>query len=122
MRKFLIIFFLCSLFTLSFAGTSGKIQGLITDAVSGEPLGGVNVIIVGESQGAATNMDGQYVILNISPGTYQLRISMIGYATVTIQEVIVSVDLTTKINHEMRQETIEGETVVVLATKKLLKQ
>ncbi|MBN2281152.1 MAG: TonB-dependent receptor [Candidatus Marinimicrobia bacterium] len=121
MRKFLTLIFLFSIITFSFAGTSGKIQGLVTDDATGEPLGGVNVVIAGETLGAATSMEGYYVILNVSPGTYSLQVSMIGYATVTVNNVKVSSDLTTSINVRMKQETIEGETVVVQAARKLLK-
>ncbi len=121
MRKLIILMILSCFYTLSYAGTTGKIQGLITDAATGEPLGGVNVVLVGETLGSATNMDGQFVILNIPPGKYTVQISMIGYTTVTIKNVKISADLTTKINQSMQQETIAGETVVVEAKRKLLK-
>ena len=44
-----------------FAGTTGKIDGLVIDGETGNPLPGVNVIIQGTSLGAATNIDGKYV-------------------------------------------------------------
>ncbi len=121
MRKFLIFLFLCCIFTTAFAATGGKIRGRITDETTGEPLGGVNVVLVGMSMGSATNMEGQYVILNVPPDTYTMQVSMIGYATVTVEDVKVSADLTTTINVSMKQQSIAGETVVVQATRKMLK-
>ena len=44
------------------AGVSGKIYGRITDRDNGDPLPGVNVIVNGTSQGAATDADGEYFI------------------------------------------------------------
>src|SRR5690606_19848821 len=51
---------------VAFAQT-GKIAGTITDAESGETLVGVNVLIEGTTQGSVTDVDGYYVILNVSP-------------------------------------------------------
>jgi len=61
------------------AGTTGKISGLVTDAETNEPLIGVNVMITDLGTGAATGLDGRYVIMNIPPGIYDVRFSMIGY-------------------------------------------
>jgi hypothetical protein len=51
--------------------STGKVTGRVTEAGSGEPLIGVNVTIAGTQQGAMTDTDGYYVILNIRPGTYE---------------------------------------------------
>ncbi|WP_243663545.1 carboxypeptidase-like regulatory domain-containing protein [Rhodothermus marinus] len=59
------------------AQTTGKIVGRVTDAQTGEPLPGVNVVILETQQGASTDADGYYVILNVRPGTYTLRASMV---------------------------------------------
>ena len=40
------------------AGTTGKIAGRVVDAKTNEPLVGVNVVILGTSLGASTNLDG----------------------------------------------------------------
>ena len=69
-RSFII--FIISLFPLIFlnAGTTGKLTGLITDEGTCEPLPFVNITIEGTTIGAATDIDGKYVILNITPGKY----------------------------------------------------
>jgi len=94
---------------------SGKISGYVKDAASGEALVGVNVLIEGTNMGAATNLEGYYVILNVRPGTYSIRASMIGYATQTITNLTVSIDLTTEADFNLSDQTITTEEVVVVA-------
>ena len=103
------------------AGTSGKIAGKITDADTGEPLLGANIIILETSMGAAADYDGDYFIINIPPGTYQLKISMLSYASVTITNVVVNTDRTTILDIELVLESISTEEVVVVAEKPVIR-
>ena len=99
--KYLGLFLLFIMFVFSsslFSGTTGKIAGQIRDAQTGEPLPGVNVTIMDTHLGAATDLNGEYVILNIPGGIYNLKMSMIGYKEHIMENVRVSIDLTTKIN------------------------
>ena len=73
-----IIFITCPLL-LAQTKQAGKIMGVITDVKTHTPLPGVNVIIKGTYMGAATDLNGEYFITNISPGQYDLEASMIGY-------------------------------------------
>jgi hypothetical protein len=101
---------------------TGKIAGTIKDAATGEPLLGVNVLVEGTTMGAATNLDGYYVILNVRPGTYSLRASMIGYAAKTITNLRVSIDQTTEADFELQDQTIQTEEVVVVAIKPVVQK
>ena len=49
-------------------GQSGKISGRIIDAETNEPLPGANVRLEGTVQGASSDVDGYYFILNVPPG------------------------------------------------------
>ena len=118
----IFLFLVLWLPTLLFAGTTGKIAGVVTDKETGEPLPGVNVFLEGSSLGAATNQKGYYVILNVPPGTYTLKASMIGYADVRIQNVRVNIDLTTTIDIQMQGVILEGEEVTVVAERPLVEQ
>ena len=69
-RKITILFFLLFLPTFVLAGTVGKIQGKVTDLQTGEALIGANVLVVGTSFGAATDVNGEFVINNLDPGVY----------------------------------------------------
>lgn len=66
-------------------GASGSISGKVTDSSTGEPLIGVNVILEGTSLGAATNLDGKYLIPVVPAGSYKLKASYIGYKSEIIQ-------------------------------------
>ncbi len=103
-----------------FAST-GKIAGQVVDKASGEPLPGVNVVIDGTQMGAATDGDGTFFIINVPPGNYSVRASIIGYAAVIVTDVDVSVNLTTTVNFTgdlaLSAETVEGQEVTVVAIK-----
>jgi len=71
------------------AGTTGKIAGTVIDRSTKEPLIGANVVLVGTSMGSPTDMDGNYMIINVPPSIYSIRISMIGYKTMITEEVMV---------------------------------
>lgn len=115
----LVIFLFGQSFTVS-AGTTGKIAGLIKDSETGEWIPGVNVVIEGTTLGAAADMDGRYVILNIHPGNYVLRVMAIGYTTKRVEGVRVSVGLTTKIDVTLSSEVIEMQEVVVSASRPVI--
>ena len=61
------------------AGTTGKLSGTIKSKSDNGPLIGANVIIENADLGTATDQNGDYVILNISPGKYNVIIRMIGH-------------------------------------------
>ena len=116
------IFVLLLFVSLSFAGTTGKISGVVKDATTGEPLFGVNVVVSGTSLGAATGADGKYFILNVPPGLYELQAQYIGYAMTTTRNVRVTVDITTTIDVEMGVEAIQGENVIVVSKRPLIER
>lgn len=123
--KSLNSFIFLLLFLLSntvFAGTTGKIAGKVVDASSGESLIGANVIIVGTNLGAATDFNGNFFIINIPPGIYDVKASIIGYTPVVIQNVKVSVDQTTKLDFEIKEEAVELGDVVIVATKPIVQK
>jgi len=96
-----------------FCGTTGKISGKVTDKATGEALIGANIILLGTTQGAATDVDGNYFILNILPGTYTVKAAMVGYKSVIIKSVKVSADQTTHISFELSVAAVElGEVII----------
>jgi len=99
---------------------SGKIAGRVTDADTGDPLPGVNVVVVGTTLGAATDTDGDYFIANLPTGTYGVRASFVGYQDVVITEIEVHTNRTTDVNISMEESTFEGDEVVVTAERPLV--
>ena len=101
--------------------SKGKIVGKVTDAQTGEPLPGVNIVVEGTMLGAATGANGEYFIINFPPGSYNIRASMIGYSAMTVTGVIVNINQTTTENFTLTQQAIQGETVVVVADRDIVK-
>ena len=102
------------------AGTSGKIAGKVTHTETGEPLAGANVIIRGLGMGAATNIDGDYFILNVPPGVYEVETTMIGFTRLIQTEVRVRIDQTTRLEFSLQSVVIGGEEVTIVAEKPLV--
>ncbi|NQT27236.1 TonB-dependent receptor [candidate division KSB1 bacterium] len=124
-RKAMIVLtlILCGLLGLQglWAGTTGKIAGIVTDASTGDPLAGTNVMVVGSNRGAAASFDGKYSILNLPPGIYTVRFTMMGYTTLIMENVRVSIDLTTTINADLSPTVLEtDEAVTVVADRELI--
>jgi outer membrane receptor for ferrienterochelin and colicin len=86
------------LFTVSAQVGTGKLAGKITDAETGEPLIGANVVILNTTLGAAADLEGNYFILNITPGTYDVQFSYVGYGSKTLQEVRIVPGVTYELN------------------------
>ena len=97
------------LFLFALAGAaqaqSGKIQGTVVDD-TGAPLPGVNVVIVGTTQGTASDLDGTFVILNVAPGSYDVRASFISFQSVVQEGVIVNNGRTTEVDFTMAPEDL----------------
>lgn len=105
-----------------YAGTTGKIAGRVIDAQTGDPLPGANIVIEGTHMGTASDVDGYYVILNVPPGTYTLKASMLGYQPMVVKKVVVDADRTTEINFSLKQTAIVTEEVVVTAKEPTIKK
>ena len=109
-------------YSLAFSQTTGKLTGIVTDQSTGDPLPGVNVIIDGTPYGTASANDGRFNIINIPPSMYSVSVMMIGYKTVKVNDVRISINRTVTLNIDMEQAVIEGEVVNVevarLAQKK----
>jgi len=108
------------LFPFILIGQTSTISGFIADTKSGEGLAGVNVMVKGTYYGAASGIDGQYYINNISPGTYDVEASIIGYKVVLQTGINVDPGQTTVLDFNMEETVLTlGEEVVVLGSKPL---
>ncbi|HEX9975339.1 MAG TPA: TonB-dependent receptor [bacterium] len=97
------------------AQNSGKIIGAVKDAETGTPLPGANIIIEGTMIGAASDLDGKFIIMRVPPGRYALIANFIGYQKTILQNVQVLTDLTTTANFALKPEAIAGEEVTIVA-------
>ncbi len=119
MKKILItiFFFSCSLL----AQQVGNLAGNVVDAATGEPLPGVNVILKGTYYGAATDLNGNFQISNISAGSYNVDVSLIGYKTFQYTGIKIDDGKTTKLNVKLEETVLTLEQdVVVIGEKPLM--
>ncbi len=114
------------LFSSLFAGETGKIAGVIIDKTSKEPVAGANIVIntiwlddlevsMDRPMGAASDADGVYYIINITPGMYNVSVSFVGYIDEVKTKVQIYVDKTTTVNFELTPEILSTETIFVSA-------
>jgi len=105
-----------------FAGNTGKIAGTVVDKETGRPLFGANIVVEGTDLGAASEEDGSFYILQVPPGTYTVNVTYLGYSDLAMEKVRVMADLTTRIEIEMQRSSIEGQTVTVVAERKMVQK
>jgi len=117
---FILLFILTS--GIALAQNTGKIVGTVTDGETNEPLPGVNVIIEDTRLGAATDTDGEFFIINVPPGTYNLKIQMMGYTTVRNEGLRVSVNRTARADARLKPTVLEGEVVTITVEKSAIKK
>lgn len=99
--KFLLL--LISFLPLGICYSQVELRGTVTDEQSGEPLTGVNVIIVGSGSGVATDIDGNYA-LSIPEGADKLQFSYTGYTT---KEVVINSKLILNVSLKSGKELEE---------------
>jgi len=123
MRKLLLISILVlNTFSILTFAQVGKISGIVKDAATNEALIGANILLEGTTMGAATNVDGYYVILNVRPGTYSIKASMVGYASQTFTELRVNIDQTSEANFNLTSNTFQTEEVIVIAATPIVQK
>ena len=113
MKKILIfISFILSILN----GQTGIVSGFITDSTSGESLIGANVFLQETGQGMATDINGYYIIQEITPGNYTIMVSYIGF-DVFRQPLSIMEDQSVKINIALVEQVVELTGVEVTAEK-----
>lgn len=106
-----------ALFTSSRSGTTGSLEGIVRDKATGEPLIGANVLLVGTQLGGTTSLTGQYTVVNVPAGMYDVRITFVGYRTVMTQGVRIVADLRTRLDVQLDPGAVELDAVHVVAER-----
>lgn len=110
-------FTLAALFLVSFLfAQTGEIRGVVTDRLTNEPIMFATVALAGTTIGTTTDLDGKYVLSELSPGLYTLEISYLGYETQSLFEVQVSSGRPSILNVAMTTQSTRLEEVVVKAS------
>ena len=101
---------------LLFAQNS-TLSGFVRDKTNKDPLLGANVVLLGTTLGAATDIDGQFAINNIPSGDYKVKVTYIGFKSYEAQ-ITFSQNETIQQNFDLDPEFIQMETYVVTASRR----
>ena len=110
---FLLTLLLISWYTTSFA-QNATLEGKVLDEATKEPLPGANVFLIGTAIGASTDLNGGFKLLEVKPGSYDVRFSYLSYRT-RIIKVNLEPGKVKHLNAYLVAEAITGDTVVVTA-------
>jgi hypothetical protein len=117
-RKLLIILGIAFSITAVLDGQTGSIEGKATDNKTGEALPGVMVSLDGTTMGAAADIQGKFIILNVKPGKYKVRASYISYDPIVFENVTVASGEKTTIPVIMSENTVALKEVTITGVKK----
>jgi hypothetical protein len=96
-------------------GQTGVIKGRISESGGGKVVEFATVVLEGTTTGAQSDLDGNYIIENLKPGTYNIAISAIGFKPKTMFEVGVTNSKPAVVDIELETSTLNLEEVVVKA-------
>ncbi|HEY9514275.1 MAG TPA: TonB-dependent receptor plug domain-containing protein, partial [Gemmatimonadaceae bacterium] len=93
---------------------AGQISGQVTNAASGQPVAGVQVLVVGTRLGAMSREDGRYTITNVPDGTHRLRTQRLGFTPEQRSVTVAGADVT--VDFAITAVSISLDEVVVTGT------
>ncbi len=76
---------------------TGRVAGIVTAQATREPIFYAAVLLEGTVLGAMTDKDGEFTVRDVKPGTYDIRVSQVGYRSTQVKGVVVTVGKTTRI-------------------------
>lgn len=94
---------------------TGVIQGRISDAKNNEPIPFANVVIVGTTTGASSDLDGNFKIESLTPGLYNVEVSYLGYKSQIEYEVQVFNNKPALLDFSLEADSKTLDAVVVKA-------
>ncbi|MBN1272972.1 MAG: TonB-dependent receptor [Candidatus Aminicenantes bacterium] len=114
---FITVLFALAVFPLGANDSDGTIEGKVTEELRKSALSGVFVQIVNTDYSALTNESGEFKILNVPAGSYNVKFSLTGYEPMVQTDVLVRPQRITFVNVEMQERLIPiEETVEVTAS------
>ncbi|MCX6141093.1 MAG: TonB-dependent receptor [Candidatus Kapabacteria bacterium] len=119
-RQYLLVaIILVAASTASWAGITGILTGKVTDK-DGKPVPGATVKVLETTRGGITKLDGKFTIVNITAGSYDVRVTAVGFDTVTKRLTIVA-DQTLAVNFTVSQGGVRMKTIDVSAEREMIR-
>ena len=116
-----LVLFMLTAPAMALAQNTGKLSGQVIDASTGEPLPGATVVIEGTQLGSATDVEGNYFIIGVPVGAYDVRASFVGFSPQTVEGVEISSGYTSELDFEL-SPGVELEGVVVEYERPLIQK
>ncbi|MFK7847171.1 MAG: SusC/RagA family TonB-linked outer membrane protein [Rhodothermales bacterium] len=92
----------------------GTISGAVTDALTGDPLPGATVTVVGSQVGSTTDINGRYQITGVPAGTHLVRARFVGFVPLDRENVVITNGGTATVDFGLSESAIDlGEVTVV---------
>lgn len=100
----------------SYAQGTGRIEGMVLDRETNEPLPGVNILIENTNKGTTTNLEGAFILGSVSEGQKKLIFSFVGYKKLT-ETVRVTSGETTGLTVHLSPDPVMMEGISVTALR-----
>ena len=101
------------------AQETGTLSGKVWDEVTGEELVGANILLVGTPRGGTTDLNGKFSVRGIPVGTYDVRITYVGYTTKLVRGLQIVAGEQEPLQITLQAEQVEAEEVVITAERLL---
>ena len=92
---------------------TGRIEGTVRNAVTGDPLPGAVIAVRGTPISVTTNDQGSFVIAEVALGTVSMTIRLIGYQVVIVTRQPVAAQGTTVLNFRLQPSVLRLQEIVV---------
>jgi hypothetical protein len=91
----------------------GVIKGKVINIATKQPVSFATVVVIGTTKGANTLEDGSFTIEGLEPNTYQVRVSAVGYTTITKSDVVVTNNKPAEITFDLQETTLQLKDVTI---------
>jgi iron complex outermembrane receptor protein len=118
--RFPVILLLCVFVYSSAIAQEAIITGMVTDEATGDPLPGANVVIrlSNDAKGAVADEAGQFRVVGIPLGQYEVSVSFIGYSTATFTVGFEAPGEVTSIDAALRQKGFRANPITITASRR----
>jgi hypothetical protein len=116
MKQILTTILVSLLIVMTAQAQSGIIKGRVYNVINNEPILFANLIIEGSSTGVVSDLDGNYEIVELAPGTYNLKVSYLGFKDVIKYEIEVTNSKPAVADIAMEENAEQLEEIVVRAS------
>lgn len=87
-----------------------SLSGIVTNALSGQPIPGASVYLPDAKRGSITDANGEYLIHNLAKGYYLIEVSSVGYASHTDR---INLTNDTRLHFSLEPSILESEPIIV---------